>query len=219
MSVHPYISWLSNHLQIQPSTRTPTVIKSVSASSPFTTSPGSACAAVTKSRNKVTAMSLDIRNFGCADKERCMFPTDFHDFYWQQLSDKSGKLMAEHQKLLRVVLEPLRQSVGGRSKLERFKHDTTSTLFTNVAVWSLYHMVDSNSWTGSRRTLCKHYETLSGKGCPVNFSSVDGVLITYFMKTLTTGLQVRENKPFISRGGSLNFSACLPHSPNLNPQI
>lgn len=42
--------------------------------------------------------------------------------------------MAEHQKLLRVVLEPLHQSVAGRSKLETVKHDTTSTLFTNVAV-------------------------------------------------------------------------------------
>jgi hypothetical protein len=53
-------------------------------------SPGSARVAVTKSRNKFTAMSLDIRNFGCSDKERRMFPTDPYDFYWQQLSDKSG---------------------------------------------------------------------------------------------------------------------------------
>jgi hypothetical protein len=85
------------------------------------------------------------------------------------------------------------------SKLERLKHDTKSTLFTNVAVWSLYHMVDSDSWTGSQRTLCKHYETRSGKGCPVNFSSVDGVLGTYFMKTMTTGLQVGKIRPLSHR--------------------
>ena len=131
------------------------------------------------------------------------------DFYWQLLSDKSGSWWREHQKLLWVVLEPLHQSVGGRSKLVTFKHDTTSTLFTNDAFWSLYHMVDSDSCTGSRRLLCKQYETRSGKGCPVNFSSVDGVLSTNFMKTLTTGLQVRENTFFTSWGRVFKFQRMI----------
>jgi len=54
-------SCLSNHLQIQPSHTTPTLIKSVSASSLFIMSLGSACAAVRKSRNKITALSPDVR--------------------------------------------------------------------------------------------------------------------------------------------------------------
>ena len=152
---------------------------------------------------KSTAMSLDTRNFGCSDKERCMFPTDLHDFYWQQLSDKSGSWWRNIRSFWGSSLNPCTNlwvgglNCKGLNTIPRLLYLQMSPSDRFIIWWiptaGLVH----------DKVLCKHYETRSGKGCPVNFSSVDGVLITYFTKTLTTRLQVRENTSFISRGGGI----------------